>query len=121
MSCSTARSRTPSSASREYTAPWGFDRRVDDEQFRLVGDGVSEVVERGFKLEVVGGSVDTGQRPAGEFRHRFVGHPGRVEQGDFVAVVDDGLERLEQRLFAARRDDDFVRTACSRRRGVCPR
>jgi len=62
-------------AARETDRTGRVARRVHDEQVGVVRDRLGEVVEGGFKLEVVGREVDAVQLRASEFRHRLVGHP----------------------------------------------
>ena len=56
----------------------------------------------------MGREVDPREVAARELRHRLVGDPRRVEQDDLVALVDQRLEGLVQRLLAAGGDDHLV-------------
>ncbi|MNL50404.1 hypothetical protein D3C87_1734180 [compost metagenome] len=81
-------------------------RRIENNHPRAWRDRLSELLEIDGKI--VQPELHMHATPASQFRGRFVTVVARIENDDFVAAVDNGLNRAEDPLGGARRDGHFV-------------
>jgi hypothetical protein len=88
-------------------APGRVVRRIDDDATGCRGDGCCQRLGGDAEV-VVRVELDLDGAAAGQVDHRDVRDPGGVKDEDIHSRLDERQDRLEERGFAARRDDHAV-------------